>query len=96
MSDLEAERALWRQLADEIDAYLSTEDDDMLPRPLPRVWHPDRLCPQGGHAVREIVSDEGTWCRDCEYHEVPDFADGRCMACGCPENRHVEVEVVTK
>lgn len=45
--------------------------------------------------MKDIVA-EGVWCRDCEYFEVPDpGSDGRCMACGCPEEAHVNVEVVT-
>lgn len=44
-------------------------------------------------AEREIVA-EGVWCRDCEFFEVPDMDGGRCLACGCDEGRHIDVEVV--
>lgn len=47
--------------------------------------------------MREIVA-EGVWCGQCEFFEVPDFDpdNGQCLACGCSEKAHSEVEVVTK
>lgn len=39
---------------------------------------------------------EGVWCPDCEFFEEPDFVQGQCLACGCGEGTHVEVEVVDK
>jgi hypothetical protein len=47
--------------------------------------------------AKQIVA-EGVWCTACEFFEVEDInpENGRCMACGCLTDIHVEVEVVTK
>lgn len=42
----------------------------------------------------KTIAAEGTWCSNCEFFEVPDFDDGKCLACGCREIAHSDAQVV--
>lgn len=42
----------------------------------------------------EGVLAAGFWCANCEYFEVDDMTEDRCMACGCSVADHHSVVVI--
>lgn len=44
--------------------------------------------------MNEEIVDEGMWCKVCLFFEEPSINNGRCEACGCSADVHIEARVV--
>jgi hypothetical protein len=44
----------------------------------------------------KTIVAEGVWCEKCEFFEVEDYDETRCLACGCSKDLHAPAQVVVE